>query len=186
MNRCHKCGTLISVEARFCNVCGFIQNPTVPASIQQDTPQVTFTGDKTLLNPSQLASPTRNPRIMRPIGFPSPAWPGSSSLPSTPGTPKTSLPAQRSFGQDYQTPAPPPHQSTLLSPQPQQYPGSSYTAPEAHNQNKEQLSELPTHQHQPPPSKQVSSDRAQGWPSEQLAQNSMAPIPPMAPPAQTS
>src|SRR5260370_1741847 len=107
MNLCHKCGTLISVEARFCNVCGFIQNPTVPpptvpASIQQDTPQVTFTGDKTLLDPSQLASPTRNPRIMRPLGFPSPTWPSSSPLPSTPGTPKTSLPAQRPFGQAYQ------------------------------------------------------------------------------------
>jgi len=191
MNPCHKCGTLISVEARFCNVCGFIQNPsvpppTVPAYIQQNTPQVTFTGDKTLLDPSQLASPTRNPRIMPPMGFPSPAWPGSSSLRSTPGTSKTSLPAQTSVGQDYKTPAPPPHQFTLLSPQPHQYPGPSYTAPEAHNQNKEQLSGLPTHQHQPPPSKQVSSDRAQGWSPEQLAHNSMAPIPPMAPPGQRS
>lgn len=149
MNRCRRCGIPIQVEARFCNVCGFIQNPSVPpptvsASVQHD--------------PSQLAPPTRKPGIIRPIGLPSSAWPASSALPGTPETSMMPLPAQRPVGQDYKTPVPPPHLSTLPRPQPQQYLGSSYTAPEAHNQNKEQLSGLPTHLYQAPPSQRVSSD----------------------------
>lgn len=61
MNRCHNCGNEIPVEARFCNVCGSMQNPsvpppTVPAPVQQDTPQVTPTGDKTLPGSPQPSS----------------------------------------------------------------------------------------------------------------------------------
>ena len=171
MNRCQKCQAELAAGARFCNICGALQNPENaqpvpptppgPARIIQPSTKRTYPPQVSGDNPNQSAKTAHSPilpkrpnsrKVISPIALPQRDTPQAVSSPP-PATAHNSsdlatLPENPQPETQLDSSATPTHllPSLPASTQPPQRPGSAYAPADTQPQNEHELPDLPTQQ----------------------------------------